>query len=261
MIRKRKNTEMGVPVIQRRKPNTGDEQHRVLLFYQYVKPWWSEKEAEEVITWFQEQCEKNEVLGRCRVGREGVNANLSGSVIAVEALLVACRDHPSGAFKSTDFKVAPISDDAAFQKLLVWRVGEICALGLDSDSQERLASVEPGCHLSPKEWHEALSEAGEETVLIDTRNMYETRIGRFELDSASVTLDPECRHFSDLPSWYDRHAEELKEKKVMMYCTGGVRCEKASAMLRSHGVKEVSEDDPCLDPGSVRNMFQRLQLF
>jgi len=237
--RKRKNSEMGMAVTQRRKPSTGQEAHRVLLFYQYVTPWWSGEEVEKLIAWFQAQCETHQVLGRCRVGREGVNANLSGSPAAVEALVTASRGHASGAFISTDFKIAPVEDEAAFQKLLVWRVAEICSLGLDEAAQRRLAEVEPGTHLTPEQWHEELASAGEETVLLDTRNMYETRIGRFEGPGEAPTVDPQCRHFSDLPQWYEKNAARLKEKRVMMYCTGGVRCEKASAMLKSHGVEQV----------------------
>ena len=134
-----------------------------------------------MIEWFRTQCEKFSVLGRCRVGREGVNANMSGDPQSVAALTEACRQHPSGAFSTTDFKVAPVSPDTAFTKLLVWRVAEICALGLREEEQQKLAEMEPGEHLSAEAWHKALEEAkGTDTVLIDTRNIYETRIGNFQ---------------------------------------------------------------------------------
>jgi len=100
--------------------------------------------------------------------------------------------------------------------------------------------VEPGTHISPAAWHTALEQGGEDTVLLDTRNVYETRIGRFEVPGAK-TLDPYTRHFSDLPKWCEENASNLQGKQVLMYCTGGVRCEKASALLKSHGVPNVHQ--------------------
>ncbi|GJP61128.1 hypothetical protein CLOP_g18329 [Closterium sp. NIES-67] len=72
-------------------------------------------------------------------------------------------------------------------------------------------------------------------VVLDTRNVYETRIGRFVPPEGVAFIDPCIRQFSDLPAWVDRHEEELKNKTVLMYCTGGVRCESATAYLRSKG--------------------------
>jgi rhodanese-related sulfurtransferase len=99
------------------------------------------------------------------------------------------------------------------------------------EEQRALSQVQPGLHLSPEAWHHQLAEAGDETVVIDTRNMYETRIGQFQ-GPATPTVDPCTRHFSDLPQWYEEQAASLRGKKVLMYCTGGVRCEKACSCAR-----------------------------
>jgi predicted sulfurtransferase len=70
-----------------------------------------------------------------------------------------------------------------------------------------------------------------QTVLLDCRNLYESRIGHFQANTVP-TLAPPIRSFSSFPEWADAHAHELRDKCVLMYCTGGVRCERASAYLR-----------------------------
>ncbi|GAY63168.1 hypothetical protein CUMW_223460 [Citrus unshiu] len=102
-----------------------------------------------------------------------------------------------------------------------------------------------GRHLSAVEFHSILQSTGQvldkenatddkKLVLLDARNLYETRIGKFRTPSVE-TLDPEIRQFSDLPTWIDNNAEQLQGKHVLMYCTGGIRCEMASAYVRSKG--------------------------
>ncbi|KAL4448377.1 hypothetical protein ABPG75_005596 [Micractinium tetrahymenae] len=97
-------------------------------------------------------------------------------------------------------------------------------------------------HVEPAEFHAMLAEAaagqggsrGKPTVLIDARNYYETRIGRFQADSVEL-LDPEVRCFSDTPAWLEANQHRLANRRILMYCTGGVRCERASAYVRSLG--------------------------
>ncbi|KAK4586860.1 hypothetical protein RGQ29_023862 [Quercus rubra] len=102
-----------------------------------------------------------------------------------------------------------------------------------------------GRHLSAAEFHSTLQGTGpllekdsptcnEDLVLLDARNLYETRIGKFHAPNVE-TLDPGIRQYSDLPSWIDDKSEQLKGKRVLMYCTGGIRCEMASAYIRSKG--------------------------
>ncbi|KAH0726940.1 hypothetical protein KY284_002805 [Solanum tuberosum] len=102
-----------------------------------------------------------------------------------------------------------------------------------------------GKHLSAAEFHSVLHNVGNPqdklisssdkgTVLIDARNLYETRIGKFYTPNVE-TLDPEIRQYSDLPSWIDNNSEKLCGNNILMYCTGGIRCEMASAYIRSKG--------------------------
>jgi len=200
----------------------------------------SQEVTEGMIAWMEEACRVHELQGRCRVGREGVNCNLSGTSEGCHSFVQACKEHASGCFLDTDFKCAPTSKDALFSKLLVWQVREICALGVDEALQIQLGETQGGQHISPAAFHQALQEDDENTVVIDVRNAYETRIGRFE-GVCAKTLDPNTRHFSDLPRWFDENAPNLRDKKVLMYCTGGVRCEKASSLLATYGVEDISQ--------------------
>jgi predicted sulfurtransferase len=114
---------------------------------------------------------------------------------------------------------------------------ELVTLGRAAGGLKDLAAL-AARRAPPEEFHALLAEAasgdGPATVLVDARNLYETRIGRFEARGA-VRLDPHTRQFSDLPEWVDAHAEELRGRRILMYCTGGVRCERASAYVRSKG--------------------------
>lgn len=101
-----------------------------------------------------------------------------------------------------------------------------------------------GRHLSAAEFHSVLQNAGKcqelstasdkELILLDARNLYETRIGKFHAPDVK-TLDPAIRQYSDLPSWIDNNSEQLRGNNILMYCTGGIRCEMASAYIRSKG--------------------------
>ncbi|KAA0035728.1 rhodanese-like domain-containing protein 6 isoform X2 [Cucumis melo var. makuwa] len=81
---------------------------------------------------------------------------------------------------------------------------------------------------------EETPEHNKDVVLLDARNLYETRVGKFQTPNVE-TLDPEIRQYSDLPSWIDDNSEKLRGKQILMYCTGGIRCEMASAYIKSKG--------------------------
>lgn len=151
-------------------------------------------------------------------------------------------------FEGTDFKLAschePLDDRVAkecgFTSLSIRIVKELVTLS--SFPLPKSAEVsDAGRHLSAVEFHSVLSDAGNiqderenRTVLLDARNLYETRIGKFSTPNVE-TLDPEIRQYSDLPSWIDNNAEKLQGKNILMYCTGGIRCEMASAYIKSKG--------------------------
>ncbi|CAI5516955.1 unnamed protein product, partial [Closterium sp. Naga37s-1] len=138
-----------------------------------------------------------------------------------------------------------VSAEAFHQLMLQGRVGNA---GMENGKVENGEMVNGGVENGGVEGEEeSTGECEEEQeekeegrvprgmVVLDTRNVYETRIGRFVPPKGVTFIDPCIRQFSDLPAWVDRHEDELKDKTVLMYCTGGVRCESATAYLRSKG--------------------------
>eukprot|EP00873_Tetraselmis_striata_P040549 jgi/Tetstr1/460813/TSEL_000567.t1 len=170
------------------------------------------------------------------------HTQLGGALSRLQEHIQAVKTHPVVAGVDIDFKLAPFngpvskqaSQETGFQDLNVTVCTELVTLGPRAAG---VRAAQGGAHLSPQEFHAALVERradGADTVLIDTRNCYETRIGRFRVPGIALE-DPCTRQFSDFPAWADANAERLRGKRVMMYCTGGVRCERASAYLRSKG--------------------------
>lgn len=100
-----------------------------------------------------------------------------------------------------------------------------------------------GKHLTPREFHEAITHSDKPVVLVDVRNTFEFDIGHFVApQTGEAAMNPEMVTFSSFDNNFcAKHADELKDKKVLMYCTGGVRCEKASVMLRKRGVEDVNQ--------------------
>ena len=161
--------------------------------------------------------------GRLLVASEGINGTLAGPREAVDEYVAALRADER--FADIEIKESP-GDAQTFPKLAVKVRPEIVALGagpLPPDHDN---------HLSPAEWKRAIEE-DPTAVLVDVRNRYESEAGKF---ANAIACDIE--HFRDLPDYLERLAH-LKERKVLMYCTGGIRCEKASALFRREGFHEV----------------------
>ena len=144
-------------------------------------------------------------------------------------------------------------------------------MGIDLLGGDSAAAPVAARHATPVEFHQLLQQASsastkttpennnsKETVLIDCRNIYETRIGRFEAEGVT-TLDPTTRAFSELPAWLEANVHRLAGKRVLMSCTGGVRCERASAYLRSLGDCFQGEDDVVQLQGGIERYVQQFQ--
>jgi UPF0176 protein len=169
------------------------------------------------------------VLGRIYVAREGVNAQLS---LPTENLNDFRTWIDSFApFSGVPFKVAVEDDGKSFFKLAIKVRVKIVADGLDDNAFD-VSNV--GNHLSAEEFNDAMSDP--ETVVVDMRNHYEAEVGRFE-----NAIVPDVDTFREELPWVVEHLADKKDKKVLMYCTGGIRCEKASAYLRHHGFKDVNQ--------------------
>jgi predicted sulfurtransferase len=212
----------------------------LLLFYAYVEPAWSHAHHKETLHWAEDTLSALGVTGRLRIAREGFNGTLTGSYDSIRAFTDALRQRDNGYFahmsNDDDFKITDnLPEGQRFPKLKVFNVSELVNYGLGVDNAPSV--TKGGIHLNPKEYHAKLLE--ENTVVIDIRNSYEAEIGRFAPTSGATYIDPKMRVSTDFPAWAKDNIDQLKDKQVLMYCTGGIRCERASALFRSLGHDRV----------------------
>lgn len=212
----------------------------------------SEKQ-QAVADFYQSNCEALNLKGRIRVGEDGVNVCIGGSMLNLHAHIQAMIDHPVLQGGDIDFKLSVSAGaqndtclrESGMNKLAITMKKELCTLGVSFDEENPAGGV----HLTPAEFHAALgprtsavggesaeAEPQKESVLIDCRNIYESNIGHFESDSCELLI-PNTRQFSDFPRWVDDNAARLEGKRILMYCTGGVRCERASSLIMQRGEK------------------------
>jgi predicted sulfurtransferase len=207
----------------------------LLLFYAYVQPPWTPKERAKAIEYTHGVLESNGCGGRLRVALEGFNATLTGPPQGIRAFCDALREYDPTQFSNIDFKIVDnLEDSKGFKTLKVWPVDALVNYGIDAaDTQAPLDHG--GYHAKPDEWTELSKRPN--TIMIDVRNANETAIGRFQPPSGgAVLLDPRMRRSTEFPQWLDDHADEIRGKHVMMYCTAGIRCERASALLATKGL-------------------------
>ena len=162
--------------------------------------------------------------GRVLIATEGINGTVAGPRAAVDQYLAAFR--ADGRFADMEIKTSA-GDADTFPKLVVKVRPEIVTLGAGVP-----LTPDQDNHLSPEEWKQML-ENDPDVVVVDVRNRYESSAGKF---ANAIACDIE--HFRELPGYLDRLAD-LKDRKVLMYCTGGIRCEKASALFRRQGFTNV----------------------
>ncbi|PJG48097.1 hypothetical protein CAF53_07475 [Sphingobium sp. LB126] len=174
-------------------------------------------------------CAELQTRGTLIVAGEGINGTVAGSEAGIAALVTHIRALPGCA--DLDVKYA-VSEEAPFARMKVKVKAEIVTLGAgDLDPANRA-----GTYLDPADWNDLIADP--DTVIIDTRNAYEVSVGSFE-----GAIDPETRSFRDFPAWFDDFAEKLREEgrepRIAMFCTGGIRCEKSTALVRARGFDEV----------------------
>ncbi|TGB00421.1 rhodanese-related sulfurtransferase [Sporolactobacillus shoreae] len=203
-----------------------EKPYRVLLFYKYV----TINEPEEFARKHLAFCKSLGLKGRILIANEGLNGTLSGTLEQTQIYMDTLHQDPR--FSDLVFKVDQ-ADGHAFKKMHVRARKEIVALKLRNDIDPHELT---GKHLKPKDFREAMGQ--EDTILIDARNNYETQIGHFR-----HAILPDVKTFRDLPEWIEQNLADCKDKKVLTYCTGGIRCEKFSGYLLKAGFKDVSQLD------------------
>lgn len=175
------------------------------------------------------QWSKLQVFGRIYVAHEGINAQLSLPEDNMDAFRELLDSNPL--FSNMPFKIAVEDDGKSFFMLIIKVRPKIVADGLD-DGTFDVTNV--GTHLTAAEFNSAMELPG--TIVVDMRNHYESEVGHFE-----NAMLPQADTFKDELPMVVEQLKEQKDKKILMYCTGGIRCEKASAYLKHHGFSDVSQ--------------------
>jgi UPF0176 protein len=198
--------------------------YNVILYYNF-KPI---ADVSAFIAEHRDFCKERALKGRVYVSAEGINGTLAGATDSVQAYKAFLRAQPG--FSDTEFK----EDDASeipFAKLIVKQRPEIVSLKAGDDI---VPGTEGVVYLEPEQWRRVM-EGDEPYVMIDVRNNYESKVGHFE-----GALLPDVENFYDFPKWLDE-AEIPKDTKVLMYCTGGIRCEKFSVLMKKRGYRDVNQ--------------------
>ena len=201
------------------------EELHILLFYKFVNIENPEKTKKEIL----EYCQSNNLLGRILVGEEGINGSVSGNAKQTESFKKFM--HSKEKFSDLRFK-DDIGLEHPFSKMRVLIKKEIVALGVPVNLSNG------GEYISPEKLEETYKKekVGKDFIMLDTRNDYEFKVGHFK-NSEHLNIKT-FRQFPEAVKNSEKLAK-FKDKKVIMCCTGGIRCEKASAFMKENGFKNV----------------------
>ncbi len=170
-------------------------------------------------------CDAQGVMGTLLLAREGINGTIAGSRTGIDTVLSHIRSLPGCAdleWKESQSTVPP------FIRMKVRVKQEIVTMGQpDVDPVARV-----GHYVAPKEWNDLIAQ--DDVAVIDTRNDYEVGIGTFK-----GAVDPQTESFRDFPKWWEANKDRFHNKKIAMFCTGGIRCEKSTNYLLGQGVEDV----------------------
>ena len=170
-------------------------------------------------------CDAHDTKGTLLVACEGINGTVAGSRAGIDALLAHLRALPGCA--GLEHKESHASE-APFNRMKVRLKREIVTMG--QPNVDPLAGT--GHYVEPEDWNALIAQ--DDVAVIDTRNDYEVAIGTFQ-----GAIDPETKSFGEFPAWWEKNKQRFHNKKVAMFCTGGIRCEKSTNYLLGQGVEEV----------------------
>src|SRR3989338_8722243 len=195
-------------------------QYQVISFYKYV----AVQNPEELRDSLRKYCQDQQILGRILVGKEGINGAVSGKKEQIQLFKQFLKGN--SLFTGMTFREQDYHQNT-YHKLVIRVRDEICAFGAEVN-----VAKNKGQHLSPqklKGWY----EQNKDFVIVDARNEHEFEVGRFK---NAVNLN--IKNFREFPATVQK-LESIKNKKIVLYCTGGIRCEKASAYLKEQGFPQV----------------------
>lgn len=170
-------------------------------------------------------CRKNKVYGTLLLAQEGINGTIAGPREGIDAILQWLRSDPR--LSDLEHKES-YAHEQPFYRLKVRLKREIVTMGLPEVNPAECV----GTYVEPEAWDELIGDP--DVLLIDTRNDYEVEIGTFK-----GAVDPKITHFREFPDYIRDHYDPKKHKKIAMFCTGGIRCEKASSFMLGEGFEEV----------------------
>lgn len=166
-----------------------------------------------------------DIRGTLLLAQEGINGTVAGSRAGIDALLDYLRQDPRLAELS--YKES-YTDTPPFMRSRVKLKKEIVTMGVEGINPKEVV----GTYVKPKDWNQLISEP--DVLLVDTRNDYEVQVGTFK-----NAVNPQTDSFREFPEYVKTHLDPNKHKKVAMFCTGGIRCEKSTAYLKEQGFEEV----------------------
>lgn len=201
-----------------------EQVYYVLLYYKYVPIEDHEAYAAEHLA----DCKRLGLKGRILIAHEGINGTVAGTREQTDAYIAMMQADPRFSdmvFKIDESKVLP------FKKIFVRPRHELVTFRLDEDIDPNELTGE---YLTPREFYEALQQ--DDVIVLDGRNGYEYDIGHFR-----NAIRPDVEAFRDFPKWIRENLSEHKDKKILTYCTGGIRCEKLSGFLIREGFNDVAQ--------------------
>ncbi|MBM3191119.1 MAG: rhodanese-related sulfurtransferase [Chlamydiae bacterium] len=199
----------------------------VFAYYHFLKPPQVLQDPQRLVKEHQKFFQDKDAKGRIYINEHGINGQMSIHEKDAESYMAWL--HKIDPFKDVEFKVH-LAEEHAFAKMTVKYRKQLAALDAEVDLNLT------GQHVSPEEWKKMLEAKGEDTILIDVRNRYEWEVGHFE-----GALLPELETFRGFGEYIERlkKSYDAEKTKVMMYCTGGIRCELYSALMKEKGFPEV----------------------
>lgn len=165
------------------------------------------------------------IKGTLLLAPEGINGTVAGTPDAIDALVAWLDEQPE--FDGMELKFSA-AETMPFHRMKVRLKREIVTMGVEGMDP----SVHAGTYVEAADWNALIADP--DTIVVDTRNDYEVSLGTFER-----ALDPATRTFGEFPEWAQANSDKFEGRKVAMFCTGGIRCEKATSYMRSIGIEEV----------------------
>ena len=172
-----------------------------------------------------EKCQAEDIRGTLLLAEEGINGTIAGTGKGVANVLAYIRSDPR---LSNLVHKESFADEPPFLRMKVRLKKEIVSMGLPGIDPNHIV----GTYVKPEDWNELISDS--DVLVVDTRNDYEVEIGTF-----ANSVDPQTTSFRQFPAWVKNNGKLLGHKKIAMFCTGGIRCEKSTAYMKSQGYDEV----------------------